>query len=60
MRPREAEPLLDMLESAFHKRALFARYIEFDPLWPPRDFLLDLEDGRPRSCVQVFEKRIRL
>ena len=60
MRPEEVEPVLDLLESAFHRRALFARYIEFDPLWEPRDFMLDAEDGPPRSCVQVFEKRIRL
>ncbi len=60
MRPEEVKPVLDLLDSAFDERAVFVRYVEFDPLWKPRDFLLDVADGRPRSCVQVFEKRIRL
>jgi predicted N-acetyltransferase YhbS len=60
MRAEDRAPVLDLLESAFHKRMEFELYMDFDPLFDPADFLLDVEDGRPVSCVQVFEKRIRL
>jgi len=60
LREREREDVLDLLEQAFGERALFAAYMDHDPGYRPEDFLVDVEDGRMRSCVQLFEKRIRL
>ncbi len=60
MRPQERGEVLDLLESAFHERDLFERYMDHDPAYRSGDLLLALERGRPVSCVQVFEKRIRL
>ena len=60
MRPEERERVLDLLEHAFHERALFEAYMDFDPLFGFDDFLLALEGERPVCCVQIFEKTIRL
>ena len=60
MRAEDREPVLDLLESAFDLREEFERYMDFDPLFSYEDFLLHVEDGRPTSCVQVFEKQLRL
>lgn len=60
MRAEDRESVLDLLESAFGERVLFARYMQLDPRFRFEDFLLDVERGRPVSCVQVFEKAVRL
>jgi predicted N-acetyltransferase YhbS len=60
MRAEDREPVLDLLESAFDLRDEFIRYIDFDPRFRWDDFLLCVEDGRPVSCVQIFEKEIRV
>ena len=60
MRPGEREPVLDLLEHAFHERAPFEAYMDFDPRFGFDDFLLALEGARPVCCVQIFEKTIRL
>lgn len=60
MRAEDRQPVLDLLETAFGMRGLFARYMDFDPDFRYSDYLLHVEDGRPLSCVQLFEKRIRL
>ena len=60
MTPDEREPVLDLLHGAFDLRDLFASYMDHDPAFRPDDFVLAVEDGRPVSCVQIFEKRIRL
>lgn len=60
MRAEDREPVLDLLESAFDLRAAFERYMDFDPLFRYEDFLLHIEGGRPISCVQVFEKHVRV
>lgn len=61
MRPDEREPVLDLLERAFPgERDVFERYLDFDPSCGPGDFLLAFDGGRPVSCVQLFEKAIRL
>lgn len=60
MRAEDREPVLDLLESAFDERAPFELYMDFDPLFSYADFLLHVEDGRPLSCVQLFEKHVRV
>lgn len=60
MRSSEREPVLDLLERAFDERDLFALYMDADPAYDPADFVLALDGGRPVSCVQIFQKTIRL
>lgn len=60
MRAGEREAVLELLELAFAQRDVFERYLDHDPLFRPRDFLLALDGDRPVSAVQLFEKRIRL
>jgi predicted N-acetyltransferase YhbS len=60
MRAGERAAVLELLQLAFGRRELFEGYLEHDPLFRPRDFLLALDGDRPVSAVQLFEKRIRL
>jgi predicted N-acetyltransferase YhbS len=60
MRPEDREPVLDLLEHAFSVRELFARNMDFDSAFSFADVLLACDAGRPVSCVQIFEKPIRL
>jgi predicted N-acetyltransferase YhbS len=60
MGANDREAVLGLLERAFGERELFARYMDRDPAFSYGDFLLALDAGRPVSCVQVFEKTIRL
>jgi predicted N-acetyltransferase YhbS len=60
MRPEDREAVLDLLEHAFSVRELFARSMDFDSAFSFADILLAVDAGRPVSCVQIFEKPIRL
>jgi len=60
MRAEDREPVLDLLEHAFSVRELFARTMDFDSAFAYADILLALDAGRPVSCVQIFERPIRL
>ena len=60
MRADEREPFLDLVEAAFGKRAEFARYLDADALLDANDTWLALDGDRPVSCLQIFEKPIRL
>jgi predicted N-acetyltransferase YhbS len=60
MRSEDREPVLDLLEHAFAVRELFERFMDFDPSFRFADVLLAVDAGRPVSCVQVFERPIRL
>jgi len=60
MRAADRESVLDLLEHAFSVRELFARFMDFDPAFSYGDILLAVEAGRPISCVQIFERPIRL
>ena len=57
MRPGDRSSVFDLLEVAFGRDARFVMesYADFDPLFKHDDFLLDVDDGAPLSCVQVFE-----
>ena len=56
----ERGPLLDLLELCFDERALFERYLDFDPAFRWNDFAAAECDGRIVACAQVFHKKIRL
>lgn len=60
MRASDRAAVLDLLEHAFGLRELFERYMDFDPAFAYSDFWLACEGERPVSCVQVFEKTIRM
>lgn len=60
MRAEDRPAVLDLLEHAFRLRELFERYMDFDPAFAHRDFLLAVDGDRPVACVQVFAKTIRL
>ncbi|MFI5314649.1 MAG: GNAT family N-acetyltransferase [Myxococcota bacterium] len=60
MQRGDREAVLDLLEHAFRERALFERYMDFDPAFAYGDVLLALEGGAPVACVQIFDKTIRL
>jgi predicted N-acetyltransferase YhbS len=60
MRPAERARVLDLLESEFGERRLFASYFEADPDFRDEDVRLAADGGDPVSCVQIFSKRVRL
>jgi predicted N-acetyltransferase YhbS len=60
LRRDEREPVLDLLETAFGARALFAQYMDCDPLYRAEDFLVAAEGACLVSCVQIFTKTVRL
>ncbi len=60
MRREDRDAVLDLLEHAFSVRELFERFMDFDPAFAYGDILLALDAGRPVSCVQIFERPIRL
>ena len=41
-------------------RDLFARYVEGDPTFDPRDVWVAVESGALLSCVQIFPKELRV
>jgi len=60
MRREDRDAVLDLLEHAFAVRELFERFMDFDPVFSYGDLLLALDGGKPVSCVQIFERPIRL
>jgi predicted N-acetyltransferase YhbS len=60
LREDEREPVLDLLESAFGLRQLFAAYMDHDTSYRRDDFHVASLGGQLVSCVQIFSKRIRL
>ncbi|MEX2206191.1 MAG: GNAT family N-acetyltransferase [Myxococcota bacterium] len=60
MRHEDRVAVLDLLEHAFAVRELFERFMDFDPAFSYADVLLALDGGVPVSCVQTFERPIRL
>ncbi len=60
MRREDRGAVLDLLEHAFSVRELFERFMDFDPVFSYSDVLLALDGGVPVSCVQIFERPIRL
>jgi len=60
LREDEREPLLDLLETAFAERELFARYLDADGLLGRDDTWIAADGARLVAAVQIFEKSIRL
>ena len=60
MRREDRDAVLDLLEHAFSVRELFERFMDFDSSFNYGDLLLALDGGKPISCVQIFERPIRL
>src|SRR5262245_27926335 len=60
MRADERELVLDLLELAFQRRALFAGYMDWDPTFRPDNVLVACAAGAPIACVQIFPKSIGL
>jgi predicted N-acetyltransferase YhbS len=60
LREGEREAVLDLLERAFHLRALFAAYMDFDPSYRPENFRVAARGSELLACVQIFEKTVRL
>ena len=56
----DREPLLDLLELCFGERALFERYMDFDPSFRWSDFVVAEAAGQLVGCVQQFRKTLRL
>ncbi len=60
LRDDERGPLLDLLETAFDERELFARYLDADALVGPKDTWVALDGERIVAVTQIFDKSIRL
>ena len=62
LRDDERAPFLELMAAAFVRQdpALFARYLDEDPLLGPGDTLVAEAGGRLVSAVQIFTRTIRL